>query len=269
MKTELKTMLALVGLIIFGTSANAQGIKLGEVIMISASSLKKEVKQDAFEDCIKKITPAWNKKKKGIEMQLFKADRGGRKGEDLLVCSASKLSDRTALNTGSPFTDMSLDATSDSSCRPSGFLINPNNYTEYQLIGLDKFKSMPVVGILGIHFIKVKKEKSQEFEKLVIDKLHPAVGQLFPDLQLLYYEAVAGDNAGTYITIFALESMAARDKYWPGGKDAEILKQAFKPLQDLAKELEPYLIEGSFLEPTTGAAAAYFESREWTDFVIQ
>lgn len=264
MNTALKTPLVIVALIVYGTDSKAQGIQLGEEIMISTSSLKKEVKPEEFEACIKKIGPSWNKKNRA-ELQVFRADRGGRKGESLLVCSAK---DRKALGDGSPFTDK-FSSSEGASCRPSEYLSNPGAFTEYRLIGAEKFKSLPITAILGIHYIKVKKERSQEFEEFVVDKLHPAVGQLFPDLQLLYYKSVAGDNTGSYITIFALKSAAARDKYWPGGKDAEILKEAFKPLQGLAKELGPYLEEGSYLEPTTGAAAAYFESRQWTDFVIK
>jgi len=102
----------------------------------------------------------------------------------------------------------------------------------------------------------------------VVDKLHPAVSQLFPDMQLLYYKAVAGENKGSYITIFTIDSPAGRDKYWPGGSaETEILKKTFKPLEGLAKELGSYLVEGSYLEPSSGGAAAYWESKVWTDFV--
>jgi len=40
-------------------------------------------------------------------------------------------------------------------------------------------------------------------------------------------------------------------------------------LNDLAAELGTYLVEGSFLAPGGGgdSAAAYWESKEWTDFV--
>jgi len=35
----------------------------------------------------------------------------------------------------------------------------------------------------------------------------------------------------------------------------------------LGKELGNYLVEGSYLEPSSGGAAAFFESKEWTDFI--
>jgi hypothetical protein len=235
-------------------------MKLGEVIIVSTSTLKKDVKAETFQSNVTKvIAPSWNKGKSGVSMHLFRADRGNRKGEFLLVCGATKLSDRNTLSPGSPFTNNLL----------SDFLSNPDSYTEYHLIGAEKFKSLNTVGILGIHYIKVKQDRSTDFEKFVIEKLHPAVGQLLPDMQLLYYKAVAGENAGSYITIFAIESVAARDKYWPSGApETELLKQAFRPLNGLAAELGAYLVEGSYLEPK-GGAAAYFESHEWTDFIHQ
>ena len=36
---------------------------------------------------------------------------------------------------------------------------------------------------------------------------------------------------------------------------------------ELAKELGAYLVPGSYLEPESGGAAAYWESKEWTDYV--
>jgi hypothetical protein len=169
---------------------------------------------------------------------------------------------------GSPF-DESLNSTTNTESKNlADFLKNPRAYTEYQLIGAENFKSLPVAGILGIHYIKVKPERSADFEKFVVDKLHPAVGKLFPDMQLLYYKAVAGDNKGDYITIFTIESVAARDKYWPAGApETEVLKKGFLPLKGLAVQLGDYLVEGSYLKPESGGAAAYFESIKWTDFV--
>jgi hypothetical protein len=146
---------------------------------------------------------------------------------------------------------------------------NAGAYTEYQLIGADQFKSLPEIGILGIHYIKVKKEKAGDFEKFVKEKMHPAVGSILPDMHLLTYKAVGGENAGSYITIFAITSVEARDKYWPAGKpETPVLKEAFRPYKDLAQALSGYLVEGSYLEPA-GGAAAIFESREWTDFIYQ
>ena len=100
--------------------------------------------------------------------------------------------------------------------------------------------------MLGIHYIKVRPDRHEAFERFVAETLHPAVGNLRPDLRLLYYKAVRGPDAGSYITIFAL-TRASRDKYWPGGADSDELRAAFKPVQGLTTELITYLVEGSAL----------------------
>ena len=263
MNKGLQTILFLFTLTASVVMSSAQGMKMGEVIMVSNSTLKKDVKPGAFQDWInKEIAPSWNKKYPGVDIHLFRADRGDRKGDFLLVSRAARVADRKTLPPGSPFTEKVISVTNAASKSPADFLSTPGSYTEYRLIGSQKFKSLPVAGILGIHYIKVKPQRSEEFEKFVIEKLHPAVGQLFPDMQLLYYKAVAGDpgsnrDAGEYITIFTIESVAARDKYWPAGApETEILKQTFHPLKNLAVELGTFLVEDSYLKPESGGAAA-------------
>jgi len=266
MKIILKQTFLFLMLSALAESASSQGMKMGEVVIVSTSSLKKNVKPEVFKSFLNEVVSTKLKKSTpDIGIQLFHADRGDRKGESLLAFSAKSVAARTAFSSGSPFTDEVLSV---SSKKSSDFLENTHTYTEYRLIGADKFKSLPVIDILGIHYIKVKKERSAEFEKFVVDKIHPAVGHVLPEMHLLYYKATAGDHAGTYITIFAITSVAARDKYWPAGApETKILKDAFQPHQGLAKELGNYLVEGSYLEPSSGGAAAYYESKEWTDFV--
>lgn len=185
---------------------------------------------------VSKTEPSLNKGEKG-SIHLFKADRGDRNGDFVLATTQS------------------------------GKKIDGS--TEYRLIGAEKLPPPRTIGILGVHYIKVKPERSKDFEKFVVEKLHPAVGQILPDMQLLYYKAIAGENVGTYITIFAIESTDARHKYWPAGApETEILKKAFQPFTKLATELSTYLVNGSYLEPGSGAAAIY-ESKEWTDFILQ
>ena len=242
-----------------------QGMKLGEVVIVSTSALKPNAKADAFKTFINSdATKRIKDSNPSMSIHAFQADRGGRKGEVLLVYGTDKPSARESFATGSPFRDEVIAATGK---KPSDFLSNTHKYTEYRLIGADKFKTRPDVGILGIHYIKVKKEKAAEFEKFVVDKLHPAVGNVLPDMHLMYYKAVAGDNTASYITIYAITSVAARHKYWPeGAPETQPLKDAFKPHEGLAQELSAFLVEGSYLEVGKGGAAI-FESKEWTDFI--
>lgn len=250
-------------------AVRSQSMKIGETVIVNNVVLKKGVKPESFKNYFNgEIVPSLNKKGNGNTMFLFEADRGKRKGEFLLVCTSKQIADRAKLPPGSPFTDKVLTANNATSTKLSEFITNPDAYTEYHLIGADQFNPPPAAGILGIHYIKVKQDSFAAFEKFVIEKLNPAVGHLLPDLQLLYFKAIAGERQGTYLTIFVLKSTSARDKYWPAGApETATLKQAFSPLKGLAKELGSYLVEDSYLKPESGGAAAYFESLEWTDYV--
>ncbi|HLF35894.1 MAG TPA: hypothetical protein VI583_16740, partial [Cyclobacteriaceae bacterium] len=121
----------------------------------------------------------------------------------------------------------------------------------------------------GIHYLSVRQGKAEEFEKFILEELNPRVNRLLPDMGLFYYKAVSGDNVGSYITVFAIRSVEAREKYWPTDKpETEELKAAFKPLSELARKLGTYLEADSFLKPDSGGGAAYFESLHWTDYVL-
>jgi hypothetical protein len=174
---------------------------------------------------------------------VFQSDRGNRKGDYMLTWTGSSKDTRPGDVSGS-------------TAQPS----------EYQLLSPDKVGPLPDVDVLGIHYIKVRPDRRDAFEKYVSDTLHPAVGNLRPDLRLLYYKAVRGPDTGKYITIFAL-TKASRDKYWPGGSDSDDLRAAFKPVKAHTRELLTYLADGSALTDAKFAAAVY-ESREWADFVL-
>ena len=265
------TILVMFALMVNSIPTHAQAIPLGEVVMISTSSLKEEGKPDAYPSyMLEELIPAWNKASSGAAMYLLQADRGDRNGELLTVCVAGRKADRKQLPSGSPFTDKAVaSVTGKLSAQPSAFLHKPEAYTEYQLIGAEQFSTLPAVDLLGIHYIKVKPERAKDFEKLVVEQLHPTVGHLVHDMNLLYYKAVGGENKGSYITIYAIASVAARERFWPtGGQEQDIVKQLFAPHKDLALELSSYLVEDSYLGPESGGGAAYFESLEWTDFVV-
>lgn len=173
------------------------------------------------------------------EGALFQADRGGRKGQHLVVTTPGAEARSAQLG---------------------------GHASAYRLLSPETVGTLPDVDVLGIHYIKVRPERADAFERFVGRTLHPAVGNLRPDLRLLYYKAVAGPDTGSYIALFAL-TRESRDKYWPGGSDSDDLRAAFKPVQPLTTELSTYLEEGSALTDPRFAAAV-FESRTWTDFVL-
>jgi len=146
--------------------------------------------------------------------------------------------------------------------------VTGGRFIEYQLVAPQAIKQpLPEVDVLGLHYARVRHDRREAFDKFLADKLHPVVGNLRPDLRLLYYRPVRGDEPGAYITNFALTG-SSRDKYWPKGADSDVLKATFDaPVKALAEELRGYLVEGAYNGTPTLAAAVY-EAKEWADWVI-
>jgi hypothetical protein len=261
MKSFSKKAVLLAAIILQVAIAFAQ-FPLGEVLFLSNSDLKEGADADNFAGYVNDVSASWSKTFPGSTIAVMKSDRGDQKGESILVCTVAKTDELNKLSSGSPFAKSQLSGLSD-------YLTSPAAFTEYHLIAPGTIKSLPTLGILGIHYIKVKKDKSAAFEKFVNDKLHPAVGHVMPDMQLLYYKAVAGEHKGTYITVFAITSYEARERMWPtGGAEQDVVKTSFSPHKELGKELATtYFVEDSYLGPESGGGAAYWESREWTDYL--
>ena len=134
------------------------------------------------------FTPFGPKPPGDSNAHVFQSDRGSRKGDYMLAWTGSSKDKR-----------------------PDDVPGSTAEASEYQLLSPDKVGPLPDVDVLGIHYIKVRPDRRDAFEKYVGDTLHPAVGNLRPDLRLLYYKAVRGPDTGNYITIFAL-TKESRDK---------------------------------------------------------
>lgn len=214
------------------SAAQAQFATLGQVLLFHQPGLEQGARRPKAP-----VVP-------GVKTHLFRADRGNKKGQSIVVWTIDTLQRRKDLpapvKPGAP-------------------------YTEYHLLSPESVGVLPAVDVLGIHYVKVLPDRRDAFERFVKEKLHPALANLRPDLRVLYYKSVQGPDAGNYIAVFAL-TRQSRDKYWPGGSDSNDLRSAFRPVQALTKELRTYLVEGSYLADEKYAAAVY-ESRDWVDFV--
>jgi hypothetical protein len=210
---------------------------IGAALLIAGLPLSAQASKMKLEELLR-ITPSTAAAAAPAAGHWFQADRGSRKGQYLHVATGP------AKEPGAP---------------------GPTT-SDYQLIGARTAGALPDVDVLGIHYLKVRPDRREAFEKFVAGTLNPAVANLRPDLRLLYYRGVRGPDAGSYITIFAL-TRESRDKYWPGGSDSDALRTAFAPVKTHTKELLTYLVEGSALTDEKFAAAVY-ESRDWTDFVL-
>ena len=266
-KIQMKRIIAGVAALLVGFStAQAQKIKLGEALIFHAPDLKPDADAKLFEArVLNELAPVWKMNAPGMELHLVRKDRGNHKGRYLLAYTTDTLtrhkSYATATAEGNPLTaDLLAKGNAGTGLTP--FVRSEGNYFEYHLVG--KVAELPEVEVLGIHYIKVRLDRREAFDRFIAEKLHPTVGNLRPDLKLLYYKPVRGTDPGNYLTLFAL-TIESRDKYWPNGKDSDDLKAAFKPVQALTEELKTYLVEGSYA--TGNLAAAVFESREWADWV--
>ena len=210
---------------------------VGVALLVTGLSLSAQASKMTLDEILR-LTPSTAAPGGAAPGHVFQADRGSRKGQYLHVATGA------AAGAGAPG-----QATS-----------------EYQLVGAKTAGALPDVDVLGIHYLKVRPERREAFETFVARTLNPAVGNLRPDLRLLYYKAVRGPDTGSYITIFAL-TRESRDKYWPGGSDSDALRAAFAPVKTHTKELLTYLVDGSALTDEKFAAAIY-ESRDWSDFVL-
>lgn len=234
----------------------AQGMKMSDKLIVCNRTPEREL-TDQFKTAAIEIISAI---KNDQSVHLFQADRGNKKGEFLLLTDTHTSASNSS-NVSDPFAEFSK-------IMVDNIKVDGKSFTTYELIGADKFGALPNAGILGIHYIKIRPDKAVAFEQFVIERLHPKVGHLFPDMQMMYYKTMAGNNKREYLLIFSIASPAARDKYWPEGKpETELLKNGFKPLKDLAAELELFLVKDSYLPMKSGGAAAIFESMVWTDFI--
>jgi hypothetical protein len=209
------------------------------MVAISLSTLSAQASKMKLGEVLR-LTPSATVEGNSAQEYWFQADRGSRKGQYLHAWTGAVNDARTAAM--APAT------------------------SEYHLMGASAAGPLPDVDVLGIHYLKVRPDRREAFEKFVASTLHPAVGSLRADLRLLYYRAARGPEAGNYITIFAL-TRESRDKYWPGGADSDALRTAFAPVKSHTRELLTYLVEGAALIDEKFAAAIY-ESRDWSDFVL-
>jgi hypothetical protein len=258
-------------LLMLATPAASQTLTLGEVMVFHAPALKPDADLPAFEKYVTgELAPAWSKQAPGMTLKLVKKDRGPRQGQYLLVWVTDTTSRHGAyaapVNAPFPFSDALIGKVGDFRSRLAAFTTGPGTYSEYRLIAPDKVGApLPTVDVLGNHHIKVRPERVAEFDTFIGAKLHPAVGNLRPDLRFLYYKPIRGDAPGNYITVIAL-TKASRDKYWPKGADSDVLKATFTPaLKDLAKELESYLVAGTW---GVNMTAAVYEAKEWVDWTV-
>ena len=251
--------------------AHAQTMTLGEVLITYTPELGAGADAAAFESHVTgHILPAWNKAAPGMQARLVRRDRGPRVGQYMIVWSIDTAAryKEYAASGDFPFSAALVGKAGDFRPMIASYVNGPGRFVEYHLVAPASAGSpLPTIDVLALHYARVRPDRREAFDQFVAKRLHPGVGNLRPDLRLLYYRPVRGDEPGAYVTVFAL-TMASRDKYWPKGADSDVLRATFTPeIKALAKELSEYLVEGSYA--TGNLAAAIYESKEWADWEIK
>lgn len=245
-------------------AADAQSIQLGEALMLARPSLAEDADGDAYAAYLRdEVMPAWNGRHPALPLHAFRADRGEQTGDFLLAWSGS----REGLNGASEV--LSPDALAEAGVTAEGGatdLRDPGAITEYELVGAETARPLPDVELLGIHRIQVIPEWVTAFDAFVRDTLYTTFADRAPGMRLLYYKDV--DRVGEYILIFTFDTVERREEYFPTGQpETEALTEAFRPMSDVGDGLMRYQVEGTYLDRSSGLAAAVFESTDWTDYV--
>ena len=251
MKTTLALVAALFALPL--SDAGAQGIQLTE-ILITAEPFGAD-----FQSLVS-AGPLWMRKAPGTRLHVLRADRGRRTDEPILVWTFDSREKRDAYPAANalPFSSDLLES--------AGLTSHVADYAEYELIG--DAAELPIVEILGFHYLQVRPDRESAFERFVTDTLNTALAKRTPGMHLLYFRNVNRASVSNYAALYAIETVGTREMYWPtGAPETEALKSAFRPLKEIALALSKYMVPGTYLEEDSGAAAAYFESLDWTDYV--
>jgi hypothetical protein len=251
--------------------AEAQTMRLGQVLVFYIPEIRAGADTKAFEAHLTgHVLPAWNKAAPGMTATLVRKDRGEHPGQYMIVWTTDTIARHKAYASASgdfPFAASLVAKAGDFRPMIAPYVNGPGRYVQYELVAPGAAGTpLPEIDLLAVHYARVRPERREAFDRFVRDKLHPAVGNLRPDLRLLYYRPVRGAEAGAYATVFAL-TKASRDKYWPKGADSEVLKATLSPaITGLTTELRTYLVEGTYA--TGNLAAAVFESKDWADWAF-
>ena len=90
-RSMVKSMLLLFVQLVISGIAYTQGMKIGEVLIVSHPNLNSNTKPEAFQAfATQEILPVLNKQGQGTTYHLFKADRGKQKGQFLLAGARRK-----------------------------------------------------------------------------------------------------------------------------------------------------------------------------------
>lgn len=253
-------------------------VRLGRLIGINHTTftLKNEADAARYEKVVAEVNnPAWVRHVPGALILTLKGDRGVNDGKYTGMWNFDTIDRR---NHYFPEPDAEEYPVFTAAVEPLNaeiervnpdtfeFVIDtPRVYTDYVLVGSDQIAELPLVGLLGVHNLKVKAGLEEAFEAFMAEKWYPAALGGIPGNWSFIYKGDRGANIGGYISVSAFDSPERRDAYWPEpGVSSEAWTAATEaaPLPEgLLDELNAY-----FEPPDTTAAGEPVDV--YTDWVI-
>ncbi|UCF37673.1 MAG: hypothetical protein JSU96_02045 [Acidobacteriota bacterium] len=219
------------------------GLPLGSLIAVREVTLREGRTAGDFENFVRTtFHPAMQRLEPDLQLVVMKGDRGVRSGQYLVVMNFKDVSTRdyyfeTAEAEDYPIFQAALGADGKIYNQLFEFIESPT-FTDYEVLGGQDAAAGVSAEMFGLHTLKVKAGKEQEFEELVLTKWASAWSQHVPGTKVLILKGERGENAGGYRMMFTLNPASLRDFYIPdSGTVTDIYNQAFEPTAPLWDEM--------------------------------
>ncbi len=252
-------------------------VRLGKLIAVDQRTfnLKNPADTERYEKAVAQMfNHIWARHVPGLQILVCKGDRGVNTGRYVQLWNFDTQerrdyyapvadADEAPAHTTAAVEPLDAELEEKWGFESSDFIFSDSlrNYTDYVLVGSDQVAEMPLVGLLGIHHLKVNAGMEEAFEAFITTKYYPAMKDLLPGLWFFYYKGDRGADIGGYIHVYAFDSPERRDAYVPEpGQASEVVQEAFTAVQDLFDEQDTYFVQA---DTATGEPVA-----EYTDWVI-
>ncbi len=256
-------------------------VRLGKLIAVDQRTfnLKNPADTERYEKAVAQVfNHIWARHVPGLQILVCKGDRGVYTGRYVQLWNFDTQerrdyyapvpdADEAPAHTTAAFEPLDAEFEEEWGFESSDFNFSDSlrNYTDYVLVGNDQVAEMPLVGLLGIHHLKVNAGMEEAFEAFMAEKYYPATLGRVPGIDWFAYKGDRGADIGGYILICALESVDRRDSYFPAeGQVSEVAQNTLPPLQDLFDELIELGV--TYFVPTDTTADT--PPDEYTDWVI-
>ena len=247
--------LALTGAAMFLLSFPLFSQNFPEVLAVREIVLKADTDTDAYIAEVNTQAAALRKHGDGINMSIWKGDRGERSGALMFAWTFQSRENRdfyfpaTTDDGYANFTALAEKAGVDPSPEDPRIESGMDTYTDYVVVGYDLMKNPKMGELLAIRPLEVKPGNEEAFEKIVKEVMVPLSQKAVKGAYRYILKGDRGERAGKYLLVDCYETVQVRDGYFPseGGDTSESYTKQTDKLPDLSGKIGPLMKEG----PTT------------------